>query len=64
MNHLMMIHMRFVKKVLTEPASFFVPFGQDDPVKKPTSLVADFRQIPETVAAALEGRQIQPILYH
>ena len=41
---------------------FFVPFGQDDPDNKPTSLVADMAQIPETVAEALEGRQIQPIL--
>ena len=41
---------------------FFVPFGQDDPEKKPTSLVADFARLPETVEAALEGRQIQPML--
>ena len=41
---------------------YLVPFGQDDPVKKPCSLVADFDQIIPTVEAALEGRQIQPIL--
>jgi dipicolinate synthase subunit B len=41
---------------------FFVPFGQDDPQRKPSSLVADFSRIPETVAAALEGRQVQPVL--
>ncbi len=41
---------------------FFVPFGQDDAVKKPTSLVAKTEMIPEAVKAALEGRQIQPIL--
>lgn len=41
---------------------YFVPFGQDDPQKKPTSLVADFAKVPETVAAALRGVQIQPIL--
>lgn len=41
---------------------YFVPFGQDDALKKPTSLVADFARVPETVAAALEGRQIQPLL--
>ena len=41
---------------------FFVPFGQDDPERKPSSLVADMAQIPETVEAALEGRQIQPVL--
>ena len=41
---------------------YFVPFGQDDPVKKPTSLVANFSRVPETVAAALRGTQLQPIL--
>ncbi len=41
---------------------YFVPFYQDDPEKKPTSLVADFDKIEETVSAALEGRQIQPLL--
>lgn len=41
---------------------YFVPFGQDDAVRKPTSLVADMTQIPETVAAALDGKQIQPLL--
>ena len=41
---------------------YFVPFGQDDPVKKPTSLVADFAQLEATVAQAAEGRQLQPIL--
>ena len=42
---------------------YFVPFGQDDPVKKPRSLVADFDMIPRTVAAALSGAQLQPMLY-
>lgn len=41
---------------------YFVPFGQDDPVKKPRSLVADFTQIPRTIAAALSGVQMQPML--
>ena len=41
---------------------FFVPFGQDAPEGKPTSLVAGFDALAETVAQALEGRQIQPLL--
>lgn len=41
---------------------FFVPYRQDDPEKKPTSLVADFDLINDTVDAALEGRQLQPLL--
>ena len=42
---------------------YFVPFGQDDCVKKPRSLVADFECIPRTIAAALSGAQLQPMLY-
>lgn len=41
---------------------YFVPFRQDDPTGKPTSLVADFTRIPETVEAAMAGRQLQPVL--
>lgn len=41
---------------------YFVPFRQDDPAGKPASLVADFKKIPPALVAALEGRQIQPIL--
>lgn len=41
---------------------YFVPFEQDDYIKKPFSLVADFTKIPDTIAAALDGRQIQPML--
>ncbi len=41
---------------------YFVPFGQDDFEHKPTSLVADFSQVADAAQAALEGRQLQPIL--
>lgn len=41
---------------------YFVPFRQDDPQGKPTSVVADFSLVPDTIAAALEGRQLQPLL--
>lgn len=41
---------------------FFVPFGQDSPVQKPCSLVADMALLPQTVALALQGKQLQPIL--
>ncbi len=41
---------------------YFVPFGQDDCVGKPQSLVADMSYIPSALEAALSGKQIQPIL--
>ena len=40
---------------------FFVPFGQDNPQKKPYSLVGDFSQVVATLELALEGKQIQPM---
>ena len=51
-----------IGKILAMRNVYIVPFGQDDPVKKPRSLVADFTKIPEALAAALAGAQIQPIL--
>ena len=41
---------------------YFVPFGQDDPEKKPTSLKADLKLLVPSALAALEGRQLQPVL--
>lgn len=41
---------------------YFVPFGQDDPIGKPTSLVANFSRIPQALEAAQEGKQLQPLL--
>lgn len=41
---------------------YFVPFGQDDAFKKPTSLIANFSLIYDTVISALDGNQLQPIL--
>lgn len=49
-------------RLLARKHVYFVPFGQDDAAAKPCSLVADFSQLGETIHAALEGRQIQPIL--
>lgn len=51
-----------IGKLLARKHCYFVPFGQDDAFGKPTSLVADFSQIPKALEAALEGRQLQPIL--
>lgn len=41
---------------------YFVPFRQDDAVNKPASMVADFTKLPEALDAAMEGKQLQPIL--
>lgn len=41
---------------------YFVPFTQDDHIEKPASLVADFSRIPNSLTAALQGIQLQPLL--
>jgi len=41
---------------------FFVPFYQDGPASKPTSLAAELMLLPRAAEAALEGRQLQPLL--
>ena len=51
-----------IGKLLGRKHFYFVPFGQDDPIGKPTSMVADFSKIPQTLALAMEGKQIQPLL--
>ncbi len=48
--------------LLNKANVYFVPFGQDDPKGKPTSLVADMTKIASTLEEALEGRQIQPLI--
>ena len=53
---------RNIGELLVRKGYYFVPFGQDNPEKKPTSLIADFSRTAETVALALRGEQIQPIL--
>lgn len=41
---------------------YFVPMVQDDINEKPSSLVADFSMLPQAVSAALDGKQLRPII--
>lgn len=51
-----------IARLLNRKHFYFVPFRQDDPLKKPRSLQANFSLLEETIQAALRGRQLQPIL--
>lgn len=51
-----------IGKLLNRKNIYFVPFYQDDPEKKPSSLTADLSRLRETVEAAMNGEQLQPIL--
>ena len=51
-----------IGRLLARKHYFFVPFGQDNPSLKPTSIVADFSKIPSALDLAAKGEQLQPIL--
>ncbi|MEK3935027.1 dipicolinate synthase subunit B [Sporosarcina sp. FSL W7-1349] len=51
-----------IAKLLNMKNVYFIPFGQDDPYKKPNSLISDFSLMVPAAAAALEKRQLQPLL--
>ena len=52
---------RNIGTLLDKKHVYFVPFGQDDPAEKPTSLVADFSQVCDAIDDALRGEQLQPL---
>ena len=58
-NDAMSANLANIAKLLIRKNVYFVPMKQDDPVKKPHSLVADFSLLPETLEQALDGRQIR-----
>ena len=51
-----------IGRLLARRHYYFVPYGQDAPQGKPTSLIADFTKIPQTIEFAMLGKQLQPIL--
>jgi len=51
-----------IAAVLQRKNVYFVPFRQDAPHQKPFSLQSDFDLLGETIKAAMEGRQLQPVL--
>ncbi|EPZ46214.1 dipicolinate synthase subunit B [Alicyclobacillus acidoterrestris] len=51
-----------IARLMNTKNIYFVPFGQDAPHVKINSLVSLMRLIPETLSAALDGHQLQPVL--
>ncbi len=50
-----------IGKALNTKHIFFTPLSQDDPEKKPNSLVAHFDKLEDTLTLALEEKQLQPV---
>lgn len=51
-----------IGRLLNRKHYYFVPFGQDDPYGKPTSIVAHWEKLPQALDAAVQGYQLQPLL--
>ncbi len=51
-----------IGRLMARKYFYFVPFSQDAPIGKPRSMVAHFDQIPLALQAALDERQIQPLM--
>ncbi|WP_163971270.1 dipicolinate synthase subunit B [Oceanobacillus halotolerans] len=49
-------------RLMATKGIYFVPYGQDDPFKKPNSLVSHMEYIPSTIETALQNEQLQPII--
>ncbi|MEQ6389769.1 dipicolinate synthase subunit B [Bacillaceae bacterium S4-13-58] len=49
-------------RLMATKGIYFIPYGQDDPIKKPNSLVADMNQLILAVEKALEREQLQPVI--
>ncbi len=60
-NDAMSANLENIARLCMRKNVYFVPMKQDDPEKKPYSLVADFTLIPEALNAAFDGRQMRPL---
>ncbi len=61
-NDALGINMKNIGLLLNAKNIYFVPFGQDDPEKKPNSMIAHTKLLIPALEAALEGRQYQPVI--
>lgn len=52
-----------VGKLLNTKNIYFVPLRQDNPQSKPRSIVADFDKTYDSIVAAINNKQIQPIIF-
>jgi dipicolinate synthase subunit B len=60
-NDAMSANLGNIAALLKRKSVYFVPLKQDDPLSKPHSLVADFAQIPQAIAAAEAEKQLRPL---
>lgn len=61
-NDALGINFKTIGTLMNMKNIYFVPFGQDNYKSKPNSMIAKMELLPETIEAAMKGKQIQPIL--
>lgn len=61
-NDALGINFKTIGMLMNMKNIYFVPFGQDNYKSKPNSMIAKMSLLPDTIEAALRGRQIQPML--
>lgn len=62
-NDALSANLKNIATMLSRKCVYFVPMEQDDPEKKPHSLVADFSLLQPTLHAAFEGRQFRKLFF-
>lgn len=60
-NDALSANLKNIATLLTRKCVYFVPLKQDDPQKKPHSLIADFSLLEPTLVSAMEGKQLQKL---
>ncbi|MBQ1956913.1 MAG: dipicolinate synthase subunit B [Clostridia bacterium] len=60
-NDAMSANLKNIAALMSKKFVYFVPMRQDDPDKKPHSLVAEFDLLPSTLESAMKGKQLRRI---
>lgn len=61
-NDALGMNMKNIGLLMNAKNIYFIPFGQDNPNKKPNSMIAHTELLIPSIEAALEGRQYQPVI--
>jgi dipicolinate synthase subunit B len=61
-NDAMGMNFKNIGQLMNMKNIYFVPFAQDDCIKKPNSLISKMELIPDTIEAAFNNRQLQPVM--
>ena len=60
-NDALSANLQNISILLERKHVYFVPMKQDDPTRKPHSLISEFSLVSETLSYGLKGKQIRPI---